>query len=408
VWPRVPHPIRDRRTGTLARGPPDGRAPKTLIRLPTSTMITAQPMSAHALLEPDDELVLRAEALILRGRDHGFLAPAEILAAFPGIDDDPDGFARVAGAFEAMGITVSEEADDELEGGAGAGLALDPNDVTDAALDDPIRAYLNEIGRVNLLTAKEEVELAKEMEAGSEAARQHLIEANLRLVVSIARKYMVGGLPLLDLIQEGNLGLMRAVEKFDWRRGFKFSTYATWWIRQAITRSIADRSRTIRVPVHVHDRINKAYKVSRRLSQELGRDPTDEELAEELGSTPDQVRELLMISREPVSLDTPVGDEQDDSRLEDFIEDRDAEAPPEAATRAMLHVELEDVLFTLTPRERRVLQLRFGLADDQQRTLEEVGRRLGMSRDRVRKIETVALRKLRDPVRAARLRELVA
>jgi RNA polymerase primary sigma factor len=306
-----------------------------------------------------------------------------------------------------MGIPISDESEDEADEGSAVEAAAD-TELGSAALDDPVRAYLNEIGRVRLLTKAQEVELAQQIEAGSEAARQHLIEANLRLVVSIARKYMVRGLPLLDLIQEGNLGLMRAVEKFDHHRGFKFSTYATWWIRQAITRSIADRSRTIRVPVHVTDRINRVIRVSRRLTQELGRDPDDEEVAEEVGITPEQVRELYMISREPISLDAPVGDEGDDSRLEDFIEDREAEAPVEAATRTLLTGELEDVLFTLTPRERRVLQLRFGLADDQQRTLEEVGRRLGMTRDRVRKIERSALGKLRDPARAARLRELVA
>jgi RNA polymerase primary sigma factor len=364
--------------------------------------------TARTAAQTDDDLVRRAEALILRGRDQGVLTPTELIAAFPEIEGDPDGLARLAEAFVAMGIPVGDEHDEEEadEEGAGAGVWTDA-ELGSAALDDPVRAYLNEIGRVSLLTAREEVELAQQIEAGSQAARAHLIEANLRLVVSIARKYLVRGMPLLDLIQEGNLGLMRAVEKFDHRRGFKFSTYATWWIRQAITRSIADRSRTIRVPVHVTDRINRVIRVSRRLSQELGRDPDDEEIADESGMTPDQVRELLGIAREPVSLDAPVGDEED-SRLEDFIEDRDAEAPPEAATRTMLTGQLEDVLFTLTPRERRVLQLRFGLADDQQRTLEEVGRRLGMTRDRVRKIERSALAKLRDPARAARLRDLVA
>ncbi len=364
--------------------------------------------SAHPQAEADDELVGRAEALILRGRDQGVLVPAELIAAFPEIENDPDGLSRLAEAFQAMGIAVGDDSDEELESAGSDAGGLDEAELHTAALDDPVRAYLNEIGRVSLLTKRQEVELAQQIEAGSEAARQHLIEANLRLVVSIARKYMVRGLPLLDLIQEGNLGLMRAVEKFDHRRGFKFSTYATWWIRQAITRSIADRSRTIRVPVHVTDRINRVIRVSRRLSQELGRDPNDEEVGEEVGITPEQVRELFMISREPVSLDSPVGDEGDDSRLEDFIEDKDAVAPVEAATRTLLTGQLEDVLFTLTPRERRVLQLRFGLADDQQRTLEEVRRRLGMTRDRVRKIERTALSKLRDPARAARLRDLVA
>jgi RNA polymerase primary sigma factor len=362
---------------------------------------------AHALIETDDELVGRAEALILRGRDQGVLTPVELMAAFPEIAGDADGLSRVAEAFQAMGIPVSDESDDDADPGTSTDGAAEA-ELGSAALDDPVRAYLNEIGRVRLLTKAEEVELARQIEAGSEAARQHLIEANLRLVVSIARKYMVRGLPLLDLIQEGNLGLMRAVEKFDHHRGFKFSTYATWWIRQAITRSIADRSRTIRVPVHVTDRINRVIRVSRRLTQELGREPDDEEVAEEVGATPEQVRELYMIAREPISLDAPVGDESDDSRLEDFIEDREAVAPIDAATRTLLSGQLEDVLFTLTPRERRVVQLRFGLADDQQRTLEEVGRRLGMTRDRVRKIERSALCKLRDPARAARLRELVA
>jgi RNA polymerase primary sigma factor len=367
------------------------------------------PMGLAERPDTDDELVHQAETLILRGRERGWLTPTDVATAFPGVDEDVQGIMRVLAAFQAMGITVADEADDDSSEDAHlpGGPALDV-DVSQAALDDPVRAYLNEIGRVQLLTAREEVELAREMEAGSQLARQRLIEANLRLVVSIARRYMVSGLPLLDLIQEGNLGLIRAVEKFDWRRGFKFSTYATWWIRQAITRSIADRSRTIRIPIHVHDRVNKAIKVSRRLAQELGREPVDEEVAEELGTTPAQVRELLTISREPVSLDTPVGDESDEARLEDFIADPEAEAPLEAATRTLIHGEIEDMLLTLSPRERRVLQLRFGLADDQQRTLEEIGRRLGMTRERVRKIETVALRKLRDPSRTARLRDLVA
>ena len=375
-----------------------------------TTMTHPVGADAHSRIDADDDLVRRAESLIHRGRDQGVLMPTELLEAFPEIDGDADSLLRLAEAFVAMGIPVgdeSEEDEDDLDG-AGSGAAGSVQGDLGAALDDPVRAYLNEIGRVSLLTKRQEVELAEQIALGSEAARRHLIEANLRLVVSIARKYMVRGLPLLDLIQEGNLGLMRAVEKFDHRRGFKFSTYATWWIRQAITRSIADRARTIRVPVHVTDRINRVVRVSRRLAQELGRDPDDEEIADEAGMTPEQVRELRTIARDPVSLDAPVGDDGDDSRLEDFIEDQDAEAPPEAATRTLLTAQLEDVLFTLTPRERRVLQLRFGLADDTQRTLEEVGRRLGMTRDRVRKIERSALSKLRDPARAARLRDLVA
>jgi RNA polymerase primary sigma factor len=272
------------------------------------------------------------------------------------------------------------------------------------ALDDPVRMYLKEIGRVNLLTAKQEVELAKEMEAGSEEARHHLTEANLRLVVSVAKKYLNRGLSFLDLIQEGNLGLMRAVEKFDYKRGFKFSTYATWWIRQAITRAIADQARTIRIPVHMVDTLNQLARVSRALLEQLGREPTEEELAYGMGITVDKVQELKKISQQPVSLESPIGEEED-SHLGDFVEDKMAIAPLEAASEAMFRNEVEDILATLRPRERRVVQLRFGLVDDEPRTLEEVGRRMGLTRERIRQIEATALRKLRHPSRSKVLRD---
>jgi RNA polymerase primary sigma factor len=264
--------------------------------------------------------------------------------------------------------------------------------------------YLKEIGRVNLLTAKEEVELAKEMEAGSEEARHHLTEANLRLVVSVAKKYLNRGLSFLDLIQEGNLGLMRAVEKFDYKRGFKFSTYATWWIRQAITRAIADQARTIRIPVHMVDTLNQLARVSRALLEQLGREPSEEELAYGMGITVDKVQELKKISQQPVSLESPIGEEED-SHLGDFVEDKQAVAPLEAASEAMFRNEVEDILATLRPRERRVVQLRFGLVDDEPRTLEEVGRRMGLTRERIRQIEATALRKLRHPSRSKVLRD---
>jgi len=274
------------------------------------------------------------------------------------------------------------------------------------SFDDPVRMYLREIGRVPLLTAAQEVHYAKLIEQGDLAAKDALTEANLRLVVSIAKKYIGRGMSFLDLIQEGNLGLIRAVEKFDHRRGFKFSTYATWWIRQAVTRAIADQGRTIRVPVHMVEAINKLVRVSRRLLEELGRDPTDDEIADELGIDPGRVREIRRISRDPVSLETPVGDE-DDASLGDFVEDKDATTPSDAASLAVLHTEMEGMLDTLSPRERRVLQLRFGLADGQQRTLEEVGKRFGVTRERVRQIEAKAIRKLRHPSRSRKLRDFL-
>ena len=272
------------------------------------------------------------------------------------------------------------------------------------AVDDPVRMYLKEIGKVPLLSAEEEVELAKRMEQGDEWAKQKLCEANLRLVVSIAKKYVGRGMLFLDLIQEGNLGLIKAVDKFDYTKGYKFSTYATWWIRRAITRSIADQARTIRIPVHMVETINKLIRVSRQLLQENGREPTPDEIAEEMGITVEKVREILKIAQEPVSLETPIGEEED-SHLGDFIPDEDAPAPAEAAAFSMLKEQLVEVLNTLTEREQKVLKLRFGLEDGRARTLEEVGKEFDVTRERIRQIEAKALRKLRHPTRSKKLKD---
>ncbi|MBX5475732.1 MAG: RNA polymerase sigma factor RpoD [Clostridia bacterium] len=312
---------------------------------------------------------------------------------------------------DAIDEAVEDEADvaepADLPAASDAADEVDPNDLEvpdDVAIDDPVRMYLKEIGRVPLLKAEEEVELAKRIEQGDEEARRKLAEANLRLVVSIAKRYVGRGMLFLDLIQEGNLGLLKAVEKFDYRKGYKFSTYATWWIRQAITRAIADQARTIRIPVHMVETINKLTRVSRQLLQELGREPTAEEIAEQMGIDADKVREILKIAQEPVSLETPIGEEED-SHLGDFIEDTDAPAPAEAASFSMLKEQLEDVLSTLTEREQEVLRLRFGLEDGRQRTLEEVGKVFGVTRERIRQIEAKALRKLRHPSRSKKLKD---
>ena len=456
----------------------------------------------------EDELMAVAEQLIVKGKEQGYLTPDDILQGFPEIDAEPDQIFRIFAAFKEIGIEVTdgekdfeevEQIDDEM--------LLDIEMMDSVSLDDPVRMYLKEIGRVSLLTANDEVELAQAIEAkplhdalkalnvieeiegrqrsveemlpdvierlatvkrkGQQAhiagellglndlgklqnlldaaaaerkrqatngaarprvraealesyriaryrlteryerayeAKQRLTEANLRLVVSIAKKYIGRGMSFLDLIQEGNMGLIRAVEKFDYHKGYKFSTYATWWIRQAITRAIADQARTIRIPVHMVETINKLVRVSRRLLQELGREPSDEEIGEEMGITPEQVREIVKVSQDPVSLETPIGEEED-SHLGDFVEDREAVSPSDAASLTMLHSEVEDVLDTLTPRERRVLQLRFGLIDGHQRTLEEVGKRFGVTRERIRQIEAKALRKLRHPSRSKKLRD---
>ena len=286
-------------------------------------------------------------------------------------------------------------------------LAEADNIADSVSIDDPVRMYLKEIGKVDLLTPEREVELAKRMEAGDEEAKRELTEANLRLVVSIARRYVGRGMLFLDLIQEGNLGLIKAVEKFDYTKGFKFSTYATWWIRQAITRAIADQARTIRIPVHMVETINKVIRVSRQLLQELGHDPQPEEIAAEMNMPVDKVREIMKIAQEPVSLETPIGEEED-SHLGDFIPDEDASEPAEAASYTLLKEQLVDVLGTLTPREEKVLKLRFGLEDGRTRTLEEVGKEFKVTRERIRQIEAKALRKLRHPSRSKKLKDFLS
>ena len=301
---------------------------------------------------------------------------------------------------DVLGMAVDEEEDEEDEEEIELDLTL-PDGIN---IDDPVRMYLKEIGKVPLLSADEEVELAQKMSEGDVKARQQLTEANLRLVVSIAKRYVGRGMLFLDLIQEGNLGLMKAVEKFDYTKGYKFSTYATWWIRQAIPRAIADQARTIRIPVHMVETINKLIRVSRQLLQELGRDPLPEEIAEELEMPVDKVREILKISQEPVSLETPIGEEED-SHLGDFIQDDNVPVPADAAAFTLLKEQLVDVLKTLTDREQKVLNLRFGLTDGRARTLEEVGKEFNVTRERIRQIEAKALRKLRHPSRSRKLKD---
>ncbi len=387
--------------------------------------------------------------LIERGRKKGNLSSTELMDVLEELDLESEQLDRIYDTMENLGIdTVGEDYVPELAEDGHPPVnemediseeeMVDPAAMMDAfGTDDPVRMYLKEIGKVNLLTSEEEVELAQAMGAGNEAqiqleemekagedipaevrqeldkliqkgeaAKQRLAEANLRLVVSIAKRYVGRGMQFLDLIQEGNLGLIKAVEKFDYVKGFKFSTYATWWIRQAITRAIADQARTIRIPVHMVETINKVIRVSRQLLQELGHDPSPEEIAKEMGMPVDKVREILKIAQEPVSLETPIGEEED-SHLGDFIPDEDASEPAEAASFTLLKEQLVEVLGTLTPREEKVLKLRFGLEDGRTRTLEEVGKEFNVTRERIRQIEAKALRKLRHPSRSKKLKDFL-
>ena len=350
------------------------------------------------------------EQLVEKGKKQGVLTYKTIMEKMSPFDQSSQQMDEFFEQLHDHGIeVVNEDADgefDESEVEDEEFVDDDLNVPPGVKINDPVRMYLKEIGRVPLLTAEEEVELAKRIEQGDEEAKQRLAEANLRLVVSIAKRYVGRGMLFLDLIQEGTMGLIKAVEKFDFRKGFKFSTYATWWIRQAITRAIADQARTIRIPVHMVETINKLIRVSRQLLQELGREPTPEEIAEEMGLSPEKVREIMKIAQEPVSLETPIG-EEDDSHLGDFIPDDDAQAPADAAAYELLKEQLKDVLDTLSEREENVLRLRFGLDDGRTRTLEEVGKVFGVTRERIRQIEAKALRKLRHPSRSKRLKDFL-
>ncbi len=346
--------------------------------------------------------------VIETGKKKGVLTYKEINDALDGAEIDAENLDKLLGALEEMKIDVidSEMDKDLIEDEEDVDADIDLSIPEGVSIDDPVRMYLKEIGKVNLLSADEEVELAKQMALGEDAAKRKLAEANLRLVVSIAKRYVGRGMLFLDLIQEGNLGLIKAVEKFDYTKGYKFSTYATWWIRQAITRAIADQARTIRIPVHMVETINKLIRVSRQLLQQYGRDPLPEEVAREMDISEDKVREIIKIAQEPVSLETPIGEEED-SHLGDFIPDDDAPAPAEAAAFTLLKEQLMDVLDTLTPREEKVLRLRFGLDDGRARTLEEVGKEFMVTRERIRQIEAKALRKLRHPSRSKKLRDFL-
>ena len=378
----------------------------------------------------------KVKKLLAKGKEKGVLSYEEIMDSLGTTELSPEQIDDIYEQISAMGIKLIHtdletdkdelsdedlditllETDDSLMTVSTLEDDVPPEDLEDevidldlsvpegVGIDDPVRMYLKEIGRVPLLSAEEEVELAKRMEQGDEEAKKKLAEANLRLVVSIAKRYVGRGMLFLDLIQEGNLGLIKAVEKFDYGKGFKFSTYATWWIRQAITRAIADQARTIRIPVHMVETINKLIRVSRQLLQELGRDPTPEEIAAAMEIPVERVREIQKVAQEPVSLETPIGEEED-SHLGDFIEDEDAPAPAEAASYILLKEQLESVLDTLTPREEKVLRLRFGLDDGRSRTLEEVGQEFGVTRERIRQIEAKALRKLRHPSRSRKLKD---
>ena len=372
---------------------------------------------------PEQIVQEKLDALVEEGKKKGALGSKELMDVLESLNLEQEQVDKFYDRLEELGIDTSdndllanlpvEDLAPEIEDLEGIEEITNERIDEDTAaiaetynIDDPVRMYLKEIGKISLLTADEEVELAKRMADGDEDAKKRMAEANLRLVVSIAKRYVGRGMQFLDLIQEGNLGLIKAVEKFNYTKGFKFSTYATWWIRQAITRAIADQARTIRIPVHMVETINKVIRVSRQLLQEYGHDPSPEEIAEEMNMPVDKVREILKIAQEPVSLETPIG-EEDDSHLGDFIEDEGASEPSEAASYSLLKEQLVEVLGTLTPREEKVLRLRFGIEDGRTRTLEEVGKEFNVTRERIRQIEAKALRKLRHPSRSKKLKDFL-
>ena len=387
---------------------------------------SAAAKTAEAPVPEDPELLAKQKeeklnALIEKGKKAGKLTSKELMDVLDDMNLEPEELDKFYDKLENLGIDTSGEdilppLDDEalpaleelqeIEEVTEEEIADTDALVDTFSTDDPVRMYLKEIGKVPLLTPEEEQELARRMADGDEEAKRRMAEANLRLVVSIAKRYVGRGMLVLDLIQEGNLGLIKAVDKFDYTKGYKFSTYATWWIRQAITRAIADQARTIRIPVHMVETINKVIRVSRQLLQELGHDPSAEEIAEEMGMPVDKVRDILKIAQEPVSLETPIGEEED-SHLGDFIPDEDASEPSEAASFSLLREQLMTVLDTLTPREKKVLELRFGIVDGRTRTLEEVGKEFNVTRERIRQIEAKALRKLRHPSRSKKLRDFL-